>query len=107
MGHPVSGYFHAHSAASTFDFYSEAGYDIQGTTSLNNPGYLSMTYRQPYGVAAVIIPWNVPMLFFAKKSAPALIVGNCVVVKSSEKAPLTVSLITTRKAILTKERVLY
>lgn len=51
-----------------------------------------MTLRQPYGVVAVIIPWNVPLLFLAGKAAPALIVGNTVVVKSSEKAPLTVKL---------------
>lgn len=49
-----------------------------------------MTFRQPYGVVAGIIPWNVPLLFLANKLAPALIVGNTVVLKSSEKAPLTV-----------------
>lgn len=42
-------------------------------------------------MVAAIIPWNVPLLFFAKKVAPALAVGNTVVLKSSEKAPLTVS----------------
>ena len=50
-----------------------------------------MTLRQPYGVVAAIIPWNVPLLFLSSKLAPALIVGNTVVLKSSEKAPLTVS----------------
>ncbi|EOO00254.1 putative aldehyde dehydrogenase protein [Phaeoacremonium minimum UCRPA7] len=47
-----------------------------------------MTLRQPFGVVAAIIPWNVPLLFFAGKTAPALITGNTVVLKSSEKAPL-------------------
>jgi acyl-CoA reductase-like NAD-dependent aldehyde dehydrogenase len=64
---------------------------MQGATSLNTPGYINMTFRQPYGVVAAIIPWNVPLLFFANKVAPALTVGNTVVLKSSEKAPLTVS----------------
>jgi aldehyde dehydrogenase (NAD+) len=41
-------------------------------------------------VAAAIIPWNLPLYFLAKKLAPALITGNTVVLKSSEKAPLTV-----------------
>lgn len=50
-----------------------------------------MTLRQPYGVVAAIIPWNVPLFFLASKLAPALIVGNTVVLKSSEKAPLTVT----------------
>lgn len=49
-----------------------------------------MTLRQPYGVVAAIIPWNFPLLFFANKVAPALTVGNTVILKSSEKAPLTV-----------------
>lgn len=90
MGKPVSTYFDAHAFAGTFDHYSEAGYNMQGTTSLNTPGYINLTLRQPYGVVAAIIPWNVSLLFFAKKVAPALAVGNTVVLKSSEKAPLTV-----------------
>ncbi|KAL4768888.1 Aldehyde/histidinol dehydrogenase [Aspergillus nidulans var. acristatus] len=43
----------------------------QGTSSLNTPGYLNMTVKQPYGVVACIIPWNVPMAFLAFKSALA------------------------------------
>ncbi|CZR55272.1 probable aldehyde dehydrogenase [Phialocephala subalpina] len=89
MGIPVSTYFHAHAFSRVFDHYSEAGYTPQGTSSLNTPGYINLTLRQPYGVVAAIIPWNVPLLFFAKKVAPALAVGNTVVLKSSEKAPLT------------------
>lgn len=91
MGLPVSQYWHAAAAARIFDHYSEAGYSIQGTSSLATPGFVNLTFRQPYGVVAAIIPWNVPILFFAKKVAPALITGNTVVLKSSEKAPLTVS----------------
>lgn len=91
MGIPISTYFHAHAFSRVFDHYSEAGYTPQGTSSLNTPGYINLTLRQPYGVVAAIIPWNVPLLFFAKKVAPALAVGNTVVLKSSEKAPLTVS----------------
>ena len=91
MGIPKSQYFHAFACASVFDHYAEAGYTMQGSTSLNTPGYINMTLRQPYGVVAAIIPWNVPLLFFANKVAPALTVGNTVVLKSSEKAPLTVS----------------
>ncbi|ETN46372.1 uncharacterized protein HMPREF1541_00556 [Cyphellophora europaea CBS 101466] len=89
MGRPVSTYFDAFAAAEQYEHYSEVGYDAQGTSSLNTPGFVNMTFRQPYGVVAAIIPWNVPALFFAKKSAPALAAGNTVIVKSSEKAPLT------------------
>ncbi|KPI42898.1 Aldehyde dehydrogenase [Cyphellophora attinorum] len=89
MGRPVSQYIDAFAAADDYDHYAEVGYDAQGTSSLNTPGFVNLTFRQPYGVVAAIIPWNVPALFFAKKSAPALMAGNTVVVKSSEKAPLT------------------
>jgi aldehyde dehydrogenase (NAD+) len=91
MGKPVSTYKDANAFASTFDYYSESGYNMQGTSSLNTPGYVNLTFRQPFGVVGAIIPWNVPLLFFAKKVAPALAVGNTVVLKSSEKAPLTAS----------------
>ena len=89
MGKPVSHYFDALGAASHLEHYSEAWASIQGQSSLNTPGHVTVTFRQPYGVVAVIIPWNVPLLFFFSKSAPALITGNTVVLKSSEKAPLT------------------
>jgi aldehyde dehydrogenase (NAD+) len=38
----------------------------------------------------VIIPWNAPMMLMALKVAPAIVAGNCVVVKSAEEAPLAV-----------------
>lgn len=49
MGVPVSTYFHAHAFASTFDYYSEAGYNNQGNSSLNTPGFVNLTFRQPFG----------------------------------------------------------
>ena len=91
MGMPVSTHHYALTAASNFDYYSEAWATIQGQSSVNTPGLLTMTLRQPYGVVALILPWNVPCHFLATKSAPALITGNTVVLKSSEKAPLAVA----------------
>ncbi|KAK4162925.1 putative aldehyde dehydrogenase [Cladorrhinum sp. PSN259] len=90
MGMPVS--HHGLAGSSTvFDYYAEAWPQIQGQASLNTPGHVTFTLRQPYGVVALIIPWNVPVHFFSSKSAPALITGNTVVIKSSEKAPLAVA----------------
>ncbi|EPE02441.1 aldehyde dehydrogenase [Ophiostoma piceae UAMH 11346] len=88
MGRPIDQFFDSYAAASHYDHYAEAWPQIQGQASLHTPGYVTMTLRQPVGVVAAIIPWNVPLLFFASKSAPALISGNTVVVKTSEKAPL-------------------
>ncbi|GAB1315356.1 Aldehyde dehydrogenase domain-containing protein [Madurella fahalii] len=91
MGMPVSTYRYAHTAATQYDYFSEAWPSVQGQASVNTPGFMTMTLRQPYGVVAVIIPWNAPVHFLASKTAPALITGNTVVLKSSEKAPLAVA----------------
>ncbi|EPE36534.1 ALDH-like protein [Glarea lozoyensis ATCC 20868] len=88
MGRPVDGYFDANYAAVHFNYFGEAAY-AQGHTSLNTPGFLNMSLRQPFGVVGIIIPWNAPLVFFSKKVAPAVAAGNTVVLKSSEKAPLT------------------
>ncbi|KAK1759957.1 aldehyde dehydrogenase [Echria macrotheca] len=91
MGMPVSKFHYGATAAFNFDHFAEAWPSIQGQASVNTPGHVTMTLRQPYGVVALIIPWNAPVHFFASKAAPALITGNTVVVKSSEKAPLAIA----------------
>jgi betaine-aldehyde dehydrogenase len=48
-----------------------------------------MTFREPIGVCAAITPWNFPMLILAWKAAPALAMGNSLVVKPAEVTPLT------------------
>jgi aldehyde dehydrogenase (NAD+) len=47
-----------------------------------------MTFREPVGVVAAILPWNVPLSMFAKKVGPALAAGCTVVVKPSENTNL-------------------
>jgi aldehyde dehydrogenase (NAD+) len=91
-GRPITQYFDAGLAAENFRYFAETAWSAQGTASFNTPGFLNMTVKQPYGVAALIIPWNFPLANFAMKVAPALAAGNTVVLKSSEKAPLTVCL---------------
>ena len=49
----------------------------------------SYTLPQPIGVVATISPWNLPMLLFTWKFAPALAAGNCVIAKPSEVTPMT------------------
>lgn len=88
LGRPVSTYFDGHYAATHFRYFAEAAYPV-GTSSLNTPGFLNVSVRQPYGVCAAIIPWNCPLVFLSKKLAPALAAGNTVLLKTSEKAPLS------------------
>lgn len=90
MGRPVTAFFDAGAASDYFRYFSEAAYPM-GTSSLNTPGFVNMGVKQPFGVCGIIIPWNAPLIFFSKKGAAALAAGNTVVLKSSEKAPLTVS----------------
>jgi acyl-CoA reductase-like NAD-dependent aldehyde dehydrogenase len=91
MGRPVSSYWDAKAAVKKLQYFATAGWNGQGRTSLNTPGFVNLTLRQPFGVVAAIIPWNVPVYVFINKVAPAVAAGNTVVLKSSEKAPLTVS----------------
>lgn len=50
---------------------------------------LGMITREPIGVVAAIVPWNFPVLMAAWKIAPALAAGNSVILKPSEKSPLS------------------
>ncbi|WP_454622966.1 aldehyde dehydrogenase family protein [Brucella anthropi] len=53
------------------------------------PGKESRVYRKPVGVVGVISPWNFPMHLSNRTIAPALAVGNGVVVKPAEDTPVT------------------
>ena len=49
--------------------------------------HLDLVLHEPYGVVAVIPPWNGPMMGMGQKAAPALAAGNTVVAKPPEIAP--------------------
>ncbi|MEX0923377.1 MAG: NAD-dependent succinate-semialdehyde dehydrogenase [Rhodovibrionaceae bacterium] len=53
------------------------------------PGRRLITLRQPVGVCAGIIPWNVPAAMIARKAGPALAAGCTMVMKPAEQTPLT------------------
>jgi aminomuconate-semialdehyde/2-hydroxymuconate-6-semialdehyde dehydrogenase len=61
--------------------------------SFQNDFSQSYTLRQPIGVVATISPWNLPLLLFTWKLAPALAAGNCVIAKPSEVTPMTAHLL--------------
>ncbi|KAL4861917.1 hypothetical protein BDV12DRAFT_203528 [Aspergillus spectabilis] len=89
MGRPVSTYTEPLASARFLRYMAGKATDIQGESSLQTAGFVNVTLRQPYGVCAAITPWNAPVTMLTFKMAPALIAGNTLVVKSSEKAPLT------------------
>ncbi|WP_417584646.1 aldehyde dehydrogenase [Nitrincola sp.] len=61
-------------------------YDELAPTPANQIG---MVTREPIGVVAAIVPWNFPLIMAAWKLAPALATGNSVILKPSEKSPLS------------------
>jgi acyl-CoA reductase-like NAD-dependent aldehyde dehydrogenase len=58
----------------------------------DNPDAMSLAIRQPAGVVAAFAPWNAPLILGARAIAAPLAVGNTVVVKASEDAPLACAL---------------
>ncbi|MDH4567019.1 aldehyde dehydrogenase [Pseudomonas sp. BN414] len=50
---------------------------------------LGLVTREPVGVVAAIVPWNFPLLMTCWKLGPALATGNSVILKPSERSPLT------------------
>lgn len=77
------------SSHSSFDYYAGLTESVPGQIIDQGPVEARVTY-EPYGVVAAILPFNWPPIHFSKKCAPALAVGNTVVVKPGEQAPLSV-----------------
>ncbi|KAL7567530.1 hypothetical protein ACA910_009537 [Epithemia clementina (nom. ined.)] len=74
---------------STFRYFAGWADKLVGKTIPVDGSNFCYTRREPVGVCACIIPWNFPLTMFAWKLAPALCCGNTVVLKTSEKTPLT------------------
>lgn len=74
----------------TFDYYAELGRHERGRVLPSGEySQLNLVIKEPYGVAACIVPWNYPLLLMAWKVAPALAAGNTVIIKPSELTPLS------------------
>ena len=76
------------SAAGSFRYYGESIDKIYGEVAPTGPAHLGLILKQPVGVVGVIVPWNFPLMIGAWKIAPALAVGNSIVLKPSETASL-------------------
>ena len=76
--------------AEYYDYFAGLADKIEGTVlPIDKPEMQVITTRIPIGVVAAIIPWNSQMLLTAVKLAPALAMGNTVVIKASELGPAT------------------
>ncbi len=90
-GKPIreSMYFDMPNVIAQFELFAGAAYGLHGQ-SLDYPDAIGLVHREPLGVCAQIIPWNVPLLMAACKVAPALAGGNTVVLKPAESVCLSV-----------------
>ncbi|XP_060579656.1 retinal dehydrogenase 2-like [Ruditapes philippinarum] len=61
----------------------------QGKTIPVDGSYFAYTRHEPVGLCGQIIPWNYPVCMFVWKLAPAVAMGNVVVIKPAEQTPLT------------------
>jgi len=76
-------------AARCINWYGEAVDKLYDEVAPTGDHALATITREPMGVIGAIVPWNYPMIMAAWKLGPALAAGNSVVLKPSEKSPLT------------------
>ena len=91
MGKPIN---HARTVAvpataRAIRWTAEAIDKVYGEIAPTPHNQIGMISREPMGVVAAIVPWNFPMIMAAWKIAPALATGNSVILKPSEKSPLS------------------
>lgn len=91
MGKPVkyARSVDVNSASNCLRWYGEAVDKVYDEIAPTPSTSLALITREPVGVVGVIVPWNYPMIMASWKIAPALASGNSVVLKPSEKSPLT------------------
>ncbi len=76
-------------AANSIRWTAEAIDKIYDELAQTAEDQIGMVTREAVGVVAAIVPWNFPLLMASWKLGPALATGNSVVLKPSEKSPLT------------------
>ncbi len=91
MGKPVSDALNVDVAAAVrcLAWTGEAIDKVYGEVAATGSDELGLVTREPLGVVGAIVPWNFPLLMAAWKFSPALAMGNSLVLKPSEKSPLT------------------
>ena len=91
MGKPITASLNVdvNSAANSLRWFGESIDKVYDEIAPTADHTLAMITREPIGVVGAIVPWNYPMLMACWKIAPALASGNSVVLKPSEKSPLS------------------
>lgn len=82
-------YWDIDEAAYMFEYYGGWATKVMGSIPPVGPEAMSLVIKEPVGVAALITPWNYPILMASQKVAPALAAGCTVILKPAEQTPLT------------------
>ena len=72
-----------------FKFFAGYADKVYGRTIPVDGPFFAYTLHEPIGVIAQVTPWNFPLLMMAWKTAPAMAMGNTIILKCSEQTPLT------------------
>lgn len=73
-----------------FRYYAGCIRAQEGSIGEIDQNTVSYQFHEPLGVVGQIIPWNFPLLMAAWKLAPALVTGNCIVLKPAEQTPVSI-----------------
>jgi aldehyde dehydrogenase len=80
-------------AADHFRYFASCIRAEEGSIGEIDHDMVAYHFREPLGVVGQIIPWNFPLLMAAWKMAPALVAGNCVVIKPASDTPMSLALL--------------
>jgi len=80
-------------AAYNFHFFADYIISIGNEAYQQDDQAIHYAYRRPVGVVGLIKPWNLPLLLLTWKLAPALGMGNTVVIKPAEWTPMTATVL--------------
>ncbi|MEM8804555.1 MAG: aldehyde dehydrogenase family protein [Cyanobacteria bacterium P01_G01_bin.38] len=84
---------HLPRAIEHFRFFAGETERLSGQVFQTGEAFVQLVEREPIGVVAVLAPWNAPLAVASMNVAAAMAAGNCVVIKSSERAPFSLSLL--------------
>jgi len=73
-----------------FRYFAGAIRSQEGSIGEVDHDTIAYHFHEPLGVVGQIIPWNFPLLMAAWKLAPAIVAGNCVVLKPAEQTPASI-----------------
>jgi aldehyde dehydrogenase len=80
-------------AADHFRYFAGCIRAEEGTIAEIDHDTIAYHFHEPLGVVGQIIPWNFPLLMAAWKMAPALVAGNCVVIKPASDTPMSLAVL--------------